>query len=234
MRDTVTFGNATIDYQVKFVDRKTLGIQVHPDKSVHVLAPLETSTEKVREKVKSKAGWILKQQDFFLAFHPMTPARKFVSGETHLYLGKQYRLKVTEGKSQSVKLSGGYINVVTKLKSDTKAVERQLKKWYTDKAKTHIDKVFEECKPKAERFTKIEPTLHYRWMKKRWGSCDKDGKIHLNLELIKAPKSCIEYVVIHEMCHLLYLNHSKAFYDLLEEVYPNWKKTKDKLEKLMV
>ncbi|NNE33238.1 MAG: M48 family metallopeptidase [Winogradskyella sp.] len=234
MKDRVTYGTTVIEYDLEYKSRKTLGIKVHPDKTVKVFAPEETSIEKVREKVHKKSSWILKQQDFFLSFHPITPPRKFVSGETHLYLGKQYRLKLHESSRQMVKLSGGRIHVYIKNKEDKKAIERLLKGWYKQKAEKHFKDLFNELKSLSKSFYEGVPQLTYRWMKKRWGSCDKNGKVHLNLELIKAPKKCIEYVIVHELCHLKYLNHSTAFFELLQKVYPDWRATKDRLERLMV
>ncbi len=234
MKDQIQYGNTLIDYNLEFVERKTLGIKVYPDKSVNVSAPQESSIEKIREKLKRKASWIIKQQDFFLSFHPLTPARKFVSGETHLYLGRQYRLKLHQSSVESVKLTGGYINVRAKNIGDKNVIESLLKIWYKEKAAQHFTELFNELKPISTSFYEDDPELKYRWMKKRWGSCDKNGIIHLNLELIKTPKKCIEYVIVHELCHLKYLNHSIAFYSLLEKVYPDWKTTKNKLERLMV
>ena len=234
MKDQIQYGNTTIDFDLEFADRKTLGIKVYPDKSVNVSAPQESSIEKIKEKIKKKAPWIIKQQDFFLSFHPLTPERKFISGETHLYLGKQYRLKLPFAKYESVKLAGGYINVYSKNIEDKYAIQEVLKTWYKEKAEQHFNQLFNELKPISKGFYEQEPQLTYRWMKKRWGSCDKNGKIHLNLELIKTPKKCIQYVIVHELCHLKYLNHSNAFYSLLEKVYPDWKATKDRLERLMV
>ncbi|WP_067150257.1 M48 family metallopeptidase [Pseudotamlana agarivorans] len=234
MKDQIQYGNTLIDYNLEFAERKTLGIKVYPDKSVNVSAPHESSIEKVREKVKHKASWIIKQQDFFLSFHPLTPERKFISGETHLYLGRQYRLKLHLAKNESVKLAGGYIHIYIDNLDDKNAIQDVLKRWYKEKAELHFNQLFNELKPISKGFYEQEPQLTYRWMKKRWGSCDKNGKIHLNLELIKTPKKCIEYVIMHELCHLKYLNHSTAFYTLLEKVYPDWKTTKDRLERLMV
>lgn len=234
MKQKFQYGNSLIDYDLSFQERKTLGIRVYPDKTVKVLAPLETPQEKVDEKIKLKAAWILKQQDFFCAFHPFTPERKYVSGETHLYLGKQYRLKLFASEKESVKLKGKYFEVGTKDKTNKDAIEKQMKAWYKQKANIRFNQLFEELKPLAKKFYEDTPALKYRWMSKRWGSCDKDGTIHLNLELIKAPKKCIEYVIIHELCHLKYLNHSTKFFQLLEKELPNWRETKDQLEKFLV
>ncbi|WP_430408702.1 M48 family metallopeptidase [Kordia sp.] len=231
---TLQYGTSVIEYRVAFADRKTLGIKVHPDKSVAVTAPLDTTQETITQKVNSKAAWILKQQDFFLSFFPLTPPRRYVSGETHLYLGRQYRLKVVVSATESVKLRGGYIEVQTHSKEDVLRIAHLLKLWYHTKALLHIYKLFEKYVPMATAFSNNTPTLKLRWMEKRWGSCAKSGKITLNTELIKAPKKCIEYVVVHELCHLKYHNHSMAFYNLLTEMYPNWQKVKQQLEKFMV
>lgn len=234
VKDKIQYGKSTIDYNLSYSNRKTLGIKVHPDKSVEVIAPTDTDNVEIKKKVRSKAAWILRQQNFFLSFHPITPPRKYVGGETHLYLGKQYRLKIIEGTEESVKLNSGRIVVTVKNKEDKPKIKRLLRSWYKSKADIHFKKLFDENIQLSSNLYKGEPDLKYRWMEKRWGSCDRNGTIHLNLELIKAPKICIEYVIIHEMCHLAHLNHSSAFYELLEKLYPDWRETKDRLERLMV
>lgn len=88
----IKFGESTIEYTLNFAERKTLGIKVHPDKSVHVIAPIGSDMSKIEEKIRTKAPWIIRQQDFFLSFHPITPPRKYVSGETHRYLGSAEKL----------------------------------------------------------------------------------------------------------------------------------------------
>jgi len=234
VKEQIQYGQSTIEYDLDFSERKTLGIKVHPDKTVHVIAPIDTDKNIIKEKVRTKAAWILKQQDFFLSFHPLTPPRKYVSGETHMYLGKQYRLKLIEDKTESVKLSAGWIKISLKDTTNKLRVKRLLRSWYKSKAIVHFNQLFQEQLPLAEKLNDESPSLKFRWMDKRWGSCDHNGNIHLNLELIKAPMVCIEYVIIHEMCHLAHLNHSSAFYELLNKLYPNWRDTKDRLEKLMV
>ncbi|TKG95188.1 M48 family peptidase [Puteibacter caeruleilacunae] len=230
----IQYGNTRISYSLTFADRKTLGIRVYPDKSVHVIAPVDTPQEIISNKVHSKAAWIVKQQDFFLAFHPFTPPRRFVSGETHRYLGKQYRLKLIDAKYEGVKLHGGNIVVYIKDRSDKARIEKLMKAWYRSKADIHLKRLFEENLSWVKGLHVGTPTLKLRWMNKRWGSCNKSGAIQLNLELIKASKKCIEYVIIHELCHLVHLNHSTAFYDLLDKYSPDWRRIKDELEKMMV
>ena len=119
MREFIQFGSKQIDFHLEYSDRKSLGITVTPDLEVFVKAPDGTSLEKIKEKLTKKAPWIIRQQSFFLYFHPKTPERKFVGGESHLYLGRQYRLKVTsdelDAKSDEVKLKGQFIEVCTQI-----------------------------------------------------------------------------------------------------------------------
>src|SRR5450759_2359598 len=109
MTSAIQFGSKQIDFRLEYSNRKTLGITVTPDLSVLVKAPVDTPLKKVEEKLRKKAPWIIRQQSFFLSFHPKMPERKYVSGETHLYLGRQYLLKVINGKQNEVKYKGRYI-----------------------------------------------------------------------------------------------------------------------------
>lgn len=233
-KDYITYGTTTIDYTLTYADRKTLGVRVTPDIAVEVIAPIGSTSKKIKERLLTKAAWIERQKDFFLSFYPKTPPRRYIAGETHLYLGKQYRLKLVESEIASVKMARGYITVATKDKADTERIAQQLKTWYEEKAAAYFPKVFAAHLPIARNFYKGTPTLKSRWMKKRWGSCHANGQILLNVELIKAPKPCIEYVIIHELCHLVHLNHSGAFYALLGEYLPGWERVKARLEGVMV
>lgn len=233
MKQSITYGTTIIEYNLEYSDRKTLGIKVHPDSNVDVVAPLDSPDDKVKEKVKSRAHWILRQQEYFISFRPLTPPRRFVSGETHLYLGKQYRLKIQQSKEETVKLIGGNIIINTAKKSDKERVENQLNQWYESKAEKHFTDIFNQWISIYPSSELKHPRLGWQWMTKRWGNCDQKGKITLNVELIKAPKICIEYVMVHEICHLTHLNHSKDFYKLLDKSYPNWRKIKNRLEHFM-
>lgn len=234
INENIKYGKSTIDFNVSFSDRKSLSIQVYPDSSVKVLSPKDATMENIKSKVRSKARWISKHRDYFLSFYPITPPRKFISGETHLYLGKQYRLKVHQSEEERVLLKSGYIIVEVFDIEDKSKIECLMKDWYKNQAKKWFTKLFDSCLTEYPEFKEYSPKLKYRWLKKRWGSCSKDGSIILNLELIKAKKEYIQYVITHELCHLRYFDHSSSFYNLLEDKIPNWKTTKNKLEKMMV
>ena len=227
----VKYGKKEIYYELIFQERKTLGIKVFPEGFIKVFAPLGTSLRKIEEKIKEKARWILKHQGEFLSYQPLTPARKYINGETHLYLGRQYMLFAEVAKKNEVKVYRG--KLLVSHKAYTK-VETVLKKWYKEKAKEYFSLVLKEKIFLFLKFAIAEPSLVIREMSKRWGSCTAKGKIILNPELIKAPKGSIEYVIIHELCHLVYYNHTKDFYNLQQRIMPDWVKWKDKLEYTLV
>jgi predicted metal-dependent hydrolase len=225
--NTISYGKKEIGYELQYSDRKTLGIAVYPDMNVVVTAPENISREKVQKKVKSKARWILKQLRTFEKYQPLSKTKDYVAGETHLYLGRQYLLKVEKGSDNQVKLKGKYLRVRTKNKKKT---EDLVNDWYRFKAQIHFSNILEDLLQKFEKHDLEIKELNIRKMEKRWGSCTPGGVITLNLHLIKAPKRCIEYVILHELCHLIHHKHDAAFYRLLNSKMPHWKRWKEKLE----
>lgn len=232
MQHSIQYGKKEITFSLEHVDRKTLQINVCPDLSVEVKAPKDAEFEKILGKVKKRAKWIAKQQRYFTQFLPLQPPRRFVSGETHRYLGKQCRLKIIKGAERKVKMSGGFINVHLPNTKDSKEVKRLVTEWYRGHAETIFKATLSDCQTVLNKLNIKEPAIQIRFMKTRWGSCSKSGKITLNSELIKAPKSCIRYVIIHEICHFKEYHHSKKFYKLLEQCCPDWKQQKEKLSQM--
>ncbi|RMG25359.1 MAG: M48 family peptidase [Bacteroidetes bacterium] len=227
---SLQFGSKAISFELQYQHRKTLGITVHPNQQVTVKAPLETPLEKIEEKVRKRAPWILRQQRYFRSFEPLTPPRQYVSGESHLYWGRQYRLKLYQHPGECVKLKGGFFEVYTPDKARAGSLLRQ---WYQERA---AHKLPELAKPWIERFEQyaVKPSgLSVKWMQKRWGSCSPKGQIILNIELVKAPRRCIEYVIVHELCHLVHPHHNRAFFALQTREMPDWQKWKDHLERFL-
>jgi predicted metal-dependent hydrolase len=230
----VTYGQERICFNVLYGVRKTLAIEVFPDRSVVIKAPVGTALEEIRRRVSKRARWVLRQQHYFEQFEPRTPERQFVGGETHLYLGRQFRLKISAGSHDSVKLSRGYFLVEVKDSVESDKIKLLLERWYAEKAKgTFIDS-FARCWPHFAKLDLKKPRLQIRRMKKRWGSLSLGGLLTLNPALIRAPKECIDYVITHELCHLLSHDHSSGFYHSLEKVMPDWEKRKHKLELALV
>lgn len=228
---TITFGRQRIDFTVNFSRRKRLTIAVHPDLSVTVDAPDDRHIEEVINRVKRRAEWIVRQLDFFARFKPEQPPRRYVAGETHIYLGRQYRLKLIESDVEDVKLVRGYFIVSTRRPRDQMRVKRLLEEWYYMHSRTVILSRLERCYDNLRKFDILYPTsIKFRRMAKRWGSCGRNGNLVFNPDLARASIYCIDYVITHELCHLKYPNHGRDFYRLLEISLPDWERRKTRLE----
>ena len=231
---TITYGQELIPFEVFFSDRTTLDIAVQPDQVVTVTAPKSADLEDIDQRVAAKARWILKQQAFFAQFSPRTPARRYISGETHLYLGRQYRLKVHRQDHVAVKLFGRYIYIQTPTPEDTDSVKALLNQWYLNRAKDKFQSRLEKCFQRFSRRGFDCPQLRIRKLTKRWGSLTSANTLILNRDLIRAPRTCIDYVITHELCHLKHPNHGQKFYEFLDAMMPDWEQRKQKLEQMLI
>ncbi|MBL9160986.1 MAG: M48 family metallopeptidase [Verrucomicrobiales bacterium] len=234
VRRSVTYGDERIEFALSRRHRKTLAITVHPDLRVEVVAPMNAAETAILERVRHRARWILRQQRQFLSWMPKPRDRQYRGGETHRYLGRQYRLKLVRAKASSVKLRGGFLEVGLPDPADPKAVRRVLDRWYRDQSKVRFAKQLREAHARMKAHEIPEPRLRLLRMAKRWGSCTPAGEILLNPDLVKAPAPCIDYVILHELCHLKHPNHSRAFFELLDAILPEWRKQKDRLERVEI
>jgi len=176
---SVLFGETEISFSLSYVDRKTLAIHVYPDGKIGVDAPFSTDIEKVYGKVKKRASWILKQQRQFESYPAPLPERRYVSGETHRYLGRQYRLKVIEGLGEAVKMTRGMLQVETHNPKDSLRVQRLLQAWYRSKALIVFTERYTQCVQRVERLGIYhDKGFQLRFMSKRWGSCTGKGNIY--------------------------------------------------------
>lgn len=223
------FGPETIRYEVRFLaSRQTLAIEVHPNGLVLVRAPTSCPKALIDERVRKRAAWISRQLAEFERYRPRTPTRQYVSGESHLYLGRQYRLKVLRHDIVTVKLSRGQMIIGLPSAPDPERIKALLHRWYLDRARTVFGETLDTCLP---RFKGIDrPRLIVRSMKSRWGSLSRAGTMTLNASLLRAPRRCIEYVVTHELCHVQHRNHDARFFRLLDQVMPDWALRKQRLE----
>lgn len=231
---TLHFGDTAIEYTLTYAARKTLAIHVHPDRSVTVKAPAGSDLAAVEGFLRKRAPWILRKQAEFAALPPKQPPRRYVSGESFSYLGRHYRLKVSEGEREWVKLARGYLEVTTPNKADTAYVQAQVEVWLRRQAQRHLHERVVALLPRFKPLALAEPELAVRAMKSRWGSCTGKGKITLNLHLMRAPRPCIDYVVVHELCHLVEHNHGKGFYALMDRVMPEWRKRREELKQVEI
>lgn len=227
---TLDYGERTIPYSVAFVERETLEIAVHPDGAVLVRAPEGRSEAEVRAKVRSRARWIARQRDRFAALPTPSP-RRYVSGETHRYLGRQYRLKVrrVDARSdESVRLIGPYFEVYA-TGDGPERVRDLLDRWYRQRAEVKLAERYEACTERVRPHGIEARPLALRRMATRWGSYTRSGRVLLHPALVKAPLRCIDYVVLHELCHAAHPHHGPEFYRLLGRVLPDWRELKSRL-----
>jgi hypothetical protein len=225
----IEYGTTTITYDLVYSDRKDLAIHVYPDGSVVADAPLDTRAEVIEQRMKKRASWITRQRREFDRITPSIPPRQYVSGETHRYLGRQYRLKVIEDTVERVKLLRGYFHIHVRDKADREHVRELMDNWYLTHARLVFSERLAACYPRVEHLGIPYPELDVRPMKVRWGSCTPSQRIILNVMLVQVPKHYIDYVIVHELCHLKEPNHSRAFYDLLDRVMPDWRERRDRL-----
>lgn len=205
-------------------------IKIHPDCRIIVSAPVDASNDAVLTAVKKRGRWIYqKLRDFRKQLEYTTP-RQYISGESHYYLGKQYLLKVIEAPEQiqGVKLLRGKLEVSVRRKSTDK-VRELLTDWYKARAREVFSKRLDVMLEQALWVTD-RPPLRILTMQTQWGSCSPNGRLTLNPFLVKAPRECIDYVILHELCHIAEHNHSDRFYRLMNQVMPKWEKTKQRLD----
>lgn len=229
MTGTLTWGTDTIRYEVHFLaSRQTLTIEVHPDSRVLVRAPVDCPEALIAQRVQKRAAWISRQLAEFERYRPRTPARQYINGESHLYLGRQYRLKLAEGDSASVKLTRDQLLVTLPGEPEPERVKTLLHRWYLDRARAVFTEVLDAS---LLHFKGVEqPRLIVRAMQSRWGSLSRAGTMTLNVNLVRAPRPCIEYVVTHELCHTRHRDHDAQFFKLLGRVMPDWEQRKQRLE----
>jgi predicted metal-dependent hydrolase len=230
----IEYGTHAIEFAIVRRNRKTLEIAVEPDMSVVVAAPLDAPIEAIRAKVRRKAAWVRRQQRFFAQFLPRTPERFFIAGETHLYLGRQYRLKVVHDVQKDVRLTRGFIVVRTHFPNRADVTRELVEEWYKERA---YIKFAERLEINLDRFPDREyfrPTdLMVKELAQRWGSMSPAKRLLLNRRLIWASVDAIDYVITHELCHIAEPHHGSSFFSLLGRVMPDWEKRKGKLERLM-
>ncbi len=218
-----------IDIEVERKPIKHIHLSVYPpDGRVHVSAPQQANDEQLRLYILSKWVWICEQRDKVTSYKTQ-PKREFVSGETHYYFGDKYRFKlvVNPNENQNVRKESGYIVVTCRKRENAPNL---LREWYRIELKIRLNRLVEQWKMKIG----VNPTLwEIREMPQRWGSASKaTGKVIFNLELAKKSIDCIEYVVVHELIHLIERTHTPTFYRILATHIPDWENRKNRLNNL--
>ncbi len=223
------FGSFVYNYELIKQDRKTLALTVTPELQIYVKCPHRAGDDRIEQFLRRKWFWLEKQLSFFEKYQRKIYRREYVSGESFHYLGRQHQLVVKRGVEDGVSLLRGILLVnTTSAVTDGHHTKKLVSKWHDEKMQKVFMERFDEMNKRFEY--KNPPSFGIRDMKRRWGSFLNEDKIFLNPQLIHMPKDCIDYVIVHELCHMRYKNHDKNFFRLLEEKFPNWDQTKEKLE----
>lgn len=230
---TITAKGREITYYLERKPVKNLNLRIRKDGSVWVSADESIPCEEIDAFVVSKALYILNAVDRFHEMAQYRPQPKqYVSGETFSIQGRSLRLKVTPSARDSISSDGIYIHLQVKDLHDFERKRRITSRFLDQQCRLIFNDVMDELYPAFQKYGVQRPALRIRDMETRWGSClAKKGIITLNKRLLEAPRNCIEYVVIHELCHLIHPNHSKQFYTFLTMLMPDWKDRKQFLDK---
>ena len=233
--EQVTYGNKKIKFKIKRGRRKkTVALQIQPNSTVLVLSPAFLGVEKIKQIVLKRARWIIQKQEKTRKLKFDIPRKEFVSGESFPYLGKEYRLKVikvNQAEGSCCKLINGrfYVEIDKKLKNikASRTIKEKLIKWYLNQAEEKIMKRIEKY---SKQVGKEPQKTIIRNQEKRWGSCSHSGVIRFNWKIIMVPLSVFDYVVVHELCHLIYQNHSLKFWSKVESIIPSFKSKREWLK----
>lgn len=213
--------------------RKTLALYVNRDGSVLVRAPLRMSLSYVFVFIQERWAWLLKQRDRFLA-EPVAIPFEYADGKEFLHLGQSLVLRVDIAARNQARLVDNelHVSITPERRADVNGVADIVGLWQRREAKRVFPFRLAVCYEFMQDLQRPFPELKIRKMRSRWGSCARDGVITLNLELIKMPLECIDYVVTHELCHLVEFNHSVRFYELQSRYMPDWKAKRQSLDLL--
>ena len=216
-----------------------MALYVHPDKRVEIRMPLLFSVDEIESFLIKHSRWLFNRLDL-PEKKPIEP-KKFVSGELHYFLGKQYPIEIVASDKNSVVFDNEKIVIRQRVDKSTsqqahlsasKSVSASdlLDRWYLEQAKRIFREISIPLVESMKKYNVAPKSFAIKKMKTRWGSCSSKGNINLNLHLIKLPEQCIKEVILHELCHLVHFNHSKDFYALMTAEMPDWKVWKKEIK----
>ena len=224
-QSSIIINGLEIRYEFKRSHRRSVVAKIRRDGVIEVRAPLLYRESDMQAFLNQHKRWIFNHLDRLQ--NADNQQKKYISGEIHYYLGKQYTLQVVQSNKNAVYIEGDSLIIHSK-SSDN--IDNLLNKWYRAQAKIVFSELLPPIIEKFKKYNVAPAKISIRDMRSRWGSCSRKGNISLNLQLIKLNENCIRQVMIHEMCHLIYFNHQAGFYALMEEMMPDWKLWKKELK----
>lgn len=232
-RFSVRYGDDVIDFTVRLQpQRQPSRVAIHVEANGRVLvdAPMGVTHAAVITAMKKRAAWVARHVKDVRARLDHARPRDYTSGEAIHYLGRRYRLRVVvdASASPSCRLRAGFLEVTVQ-KRASHAVRAEMRAWLRRRAEEVLRERMQAV-GKGLRWVRAGPPIRLQWMRAQWGSCSPHGRITLHPALVQAPRVCIDYVVLHELCHLSSHNHSARFYNLLDRHMPGWRGVKERLD----
>ena len=220
------YGSRIITFNLIYRKRKTMSIEVETTGEVTVIAPVGTSTDDILEIVRGRAGWIVSKQYESKFINDTKINREVVSGESYMYLGRNYTLDIRVDEkldSISVKLFQGKF-VVSTYTRDEDLIKKAMENWYRQKT---LVKVKERISYYRSYFNNEVTGVKVKEQKKRWASCTSNNELLFNWRCVMAKSTALDYIIVHEMCHMYYMNHSQEFWDLVSSVMADYEVRKE-------
>lgn len=230
--DKISFNyeEKVLDVDVIYRKRKNISIKIIPKDKIQVIAPNRVSRKIIEESIQKNSKWIISKLDKFKDMEDSFLNREYIDGEIYYYIGNPYYLKILKDKNIENKKSYAYIDIkgdnieIRTNNWDREYLKDVLKKWYKLKSEDVVMDRLTYLREHSEYFRKIEPNLvKVKEQKKIWGSCNLYKNIYINSKISMLPVEVIDYILAHEFCHILYMNHSKDFYKAVEKIIPNYK-----------
>jgi predicted metal-dependent hydrolase len=234
--NSIQYGNRNINYEIKKGNRiKTVAIHINPTGYITVLSPQSLNEESIQKILYKRGKWIIEKQDLIDKNRDANIIKQFVSGESFPYLGRYYRLKVTkplrEGEKKCRLINGRFFvegNGNSSSENGSLSVKRALIEWYLEHAE---EKIRERVNRFAPLIGKWPVSIKVKNQEKRWGSCSQGGIIRFNWKIVMVPISVMDYVITHELCHLIYPHHSIQFWQKVQSIIPDYKRRREWLKR---
>lgn len=233
---SVNYKGRKIEFTLKRKNVKNINLRVKRNLEVYVSANNQVPIDYIKEFVYSKGDWIERHLNHYKSLEKSSQGeREYIDGEVFSYLGKEYELKIFKSLEQEIKYFEGFIHLYVDNLDDKSKKEKLINNWYREKSEI----IFKESLEKMHELMRVYridfPELKIRKMKSRWGTCYyRNNKVIINRMLIKAPKDCIDYVILHELIHFKYHKHDKNFYGAMDILMPDWRDRKKILDKVVV
>lgn len=224
-------GDLQLDYLLVYSARRTVGLHIYPDGRVIVRAPHGCAQDVIDALLAQRAGWLRRHLTRIQPQPVISPPRRYVTGERVALLGEALELVVRPARRSSVRVHDDRLIVAT---GDPARAERLIKAWYSRQAQRVFEQRLAVCFERVRAWGVAYPMLRVRWMRTRWGSCSSRGTITLNTHLVELPVELIDYVILHELCHLREMNHGPRFYALLGQICPQWQEQRARIRRMTI